>query len=191
MAFARRHLQNRDTWGILQKKSGAKFQLRGIRSLLMVIGSNWFQLWFPKGVQPDIKLRVPMHDNFVWHICWVLCKMSIGFFLLLFFAFFQYTKEINVYPKKIYNCNNSCEKWCILWKNSRGANAFIHDCKQLVRRNNKPPVVIEAFNEHNPLKLICLLMSNTNDWFVTENLIDFIIFVTPIWSCSPEICTKN
>ena len=44
----------------LQKKSGPNFQLRGVGNLSMVLGSSWFQLFTPKGKQPNINLKVPM-----------------------------------------------------------------------------------------------------------------------------------
>ena len=44
----------------LQKKSGPNFQLRGVGNLSMVLGSSWFQLFTPKGKQPNIDLKVPV-----------------------------------------------------------------------------------------------------------------------------------
>ncbi len=51
----------------------------------MVTGSDWFQLFFPKGVLPNIKLRVPI----------ILSSAFLGFcvelyqILLVFSVFFE------------------------------------------------------------------------------------------------------
>ena len=55
IAVARRHPSN-----LRDLEHFEKFQLRGVGNLLMVVGSDWFRLFSPKGVQPNIKLRLPM-----------------------------------------------------------------------------------------------------------------------------------
>lgn len=52
-----RNLQIWETWSSFQKKSGSKFQLRGVRSLLVV--RKWLISFFSPDVQPNTKFRIP------------------------------------------------------------------------------------------------------------------------------------
>ena len=117
-----------ETWSSLQKKSGPKFQLRGVGNMLMVTGSDWFQLFSPKGVQPNIKMRVPMiFSDTVFEFCVKWCQ--IGFFSSAFLCCPNVLKGNNhMYTKTFEIATLFWEKWCIFWKSSRGANTFVHDC---------------------------------------------------------------
>ena len=91
----------------------------------MVVRSDWFKLFSPKGVQPNIKMRVPMilSDPLLSLLC------QIWLFLLLSFCVVpMHFKEIKVYTKTFVIATLFWEKWCIFWKSSRGANTFVHDC---------------------------------------------------------------
>ncbi len=62
----------------------------------MVPGSDWFQLFFPKEVLPNIKLRVPIILSSAF--CGVLCGIVSDLtFLLCLFVLFQ--------------CKQKCNKW--------------------------------------------------------------------------------
>ena len=74
----------------------------------MVIESEWFQLFSPKGVQPNIKLRVPMTlSDPVFEFC-----VKLSFSLLLFCVVPMHLKEINVYTKT-FVIATLWDKWCI------------------------------------------------------------------------------
>ena len=60
IAVARGHPSNLRNLEQFAKEELSKIPVRGVGNLLMVIGSDWFQLFSPKGVQPNINLRLPM-----------------------------------------------------------------------------------------------------------------------------------
>ena len=102
----------------------------------MVIGSDWFQLFSPKSVPPNIKLRLPMIlSNPIFEFCVKWCQ--IWLFSSVFFCCPNALKG----NKRVYQtfviATLFWEKWCIFGKSSRCASTFVHDCISSVKSNKK------------------------------------------------------